>query len=167
MGYNTTLSAEEIEACREAFKTFDKDGSGTIDITELKSTLSITMGQQPTDEELFLMISQVDDDGSGEIEFGEFLKVMENNKWLNGTMEGNGRSEDETDTIEAFVALGGNKDKTGSVSFDRLRQVIADFDLTVDVDKLIAETDLDASGNIDYNEFKLFFKNNMDKKEEN
>ena len=52
------LLQEEIDACREAFTKFDKDGSGTIDASELKDTLN-AMGQSPTDEEVFLMISQV------------------------------------------------------------------------------------------------------------
>ena len=33
------------------------------------------MGQYPTDEELLQMIAEVDDDGSNEIEFSEFLKA--------------------------------------------------------------------------------------------
>ena len=65
--------------CREAFERFDKDGSGTIDAWELKETLK-AMGQNPTDEEVFQMLSQVDDDGSGSIEFPEFLKVIEAQK---------------------------------------------------------------------------------------
>ena len=43
--------------CREAFERFDKDGSGTIDAWELKETLK-AMGQNPTDEEVFQMLSQ-------------------------------------------------------------------------------------------------------------
>ena len=54
------LSGDEIAACREAFAKFDKDGSGTIDTNELKATLQ-SMGQNPTEEELFQMISQVRD----------------------------------------------------------------------------------------------------------
>jgi len=61
-----TLTNEEIEACREAFQKFDRDGSGAIDSFELRATLQ-SMGQQPTDEELFDMIAEVDADGSGEI----------------------------------------------------------------------------------------------------
>lgn len=34
------------------------------------------MGQKPTEEELFQMISEVDDNMSGSIDFPEFLKVM-------------------------------------------------------------------------------------------
>ena len=65
---------EEIDQCREAFERFDKDGSGTIDVWELRQVLE-AMGQKPTEEELFQMISEVDDNMSGSIDFGEFLKV--------------------------------------------------------------------------------------------
>ena len=34
------------------------------------------MGQKPTEEELFQMISEVDDNMSGSIDFPEFLKVQ-------------------------------------------------------------------------------------------
>ena len=36
------LTQEEIDQCREAFERFDKDGSGTIDVWELKATLNGT-----------------------------------------------------------------------------------------------------------------------------
>jgi|TARA_B110000305_G_C19356274_1_gene596976 calmodulin len=127
------------------------------------------MGQNPTEEEIFQMISQVDDDNSGEIEFAEFLKVIENQK------DSAAKANDETDTIEAFVALGGNGDKTGEISTDKLRAVtkvlvilktvgptdlnalllsLQDFGLTIDIEKLIRETDTDGSGKVDYAEFK-------------
>ena len=70
------LPQAEIDGCREAFSKFDRDGSGTIDATELKATLQ-ALGQNPTEEEVFLMIAEVDDDNSGEIEFAEFLRVIE------------------------------------------------------------------------------------------
>ncbi len=58
------MTEEEIEACRLAFEKFDADGSGTIEANELKVTL-MSMGQNPTDEEIFEMLSSVDEDGSG------------------------------------------------------------------------------------------------------
>ena len=45
---------------------------------------------------------QVDEDNSGEIEFAEFCKVIEHNKAASAA------NSDEQDTIDAFVALGGN-----------------------------------------------------------
>merc|ERR1711935_355625 len=68
------------------------------------------------------MISQVDDDNSGEIEFAEFLKVIENQKTTAA------KANDETDTLDAFIALGGHPDKTGEISTDKLMAVIKDFD---------------------------------------
>jgi len=136
--------------CREAFERFDKDGSGTIDAWELKETLK-AMGQNPTDEEVFQMLSQVDDDGSGSIEFPEFLKVIEAQK------EAASAQNDESDLIDAFVAMGGNPDKSGHVEAEKLRRTIKAFELTVDIDRLIDETDTDGSGEIDYEEFKAMF----------
>ena len=57
------MTEEEIEACRLAFEKFDADGSGTIEANELKVTLQ-SMGQNPTDEEIFEMLSSVDEDGA-------------------------------------------------------------------------------------------------------
>ena len=73
------LTQEEIDGCREAFLAFDKDRSGTIDVWELRQVLE-TMGQKPTEEELFQMISEVDDNMSGSIDFAEFIKVIEAQK---------------------------------------------------------------------------------------
>eukprot|EP00899_Mesostigma_viride_P021922 jgi/Mesvir1/29731/Mv00960-RA.1 len=141
------LEQEEIDRARAAFGRFDKDGSGTIDTSELRVTLQ-ALGQNPTDEELFIMISQVDDDNSGEIEFSEFLKVIQQQKSMQA------RAEDDSDTLEAFVALGGSYDRTGEVSTEKLRTTIKEFGLTIDIDGLIKEADTDNSGYIDYKEFK-------------
>ena len=65
------LGQEEMDACRDAFITFDKDRSGTIDVWELRQVLE-SMGQKPTEEELFSMVAEVDEDCSGAIDFGEF-----------------------------------------------------------------------------------------------
>jgi Ca2+-binding EF-hand superfamily protein len=70
------LTQEEIDGCRDAFLAFDKDRSGTIDVWELRQVLE-AMGQKPTEEELFQMISEVDDNMSGSIDFAEFLKVLQ------------------------------------------------------------------------------------------
>eukprot|EP00002_Diphylleia_rotans_P002901 TRINITY_DN1189_c0_g1_i6.p1 TRINITY_DN1189_c0_g1~~TRINITY_DN1189_c0_g1_i6.p1 ORF type:complete len:107 (-),score=29.95 TRINITY_DN1189_c0_g1_i6:703-1023(-) len=79
MATSVRLTQEEIDKCREAFDAFDKDNSGSIDMWELRGILQ-AMGQDPTEEELFQMISEVDDDGSGCIEFSEFLKVIASQK---------------------------------------------------------------------------------------
>jgi calmodulin len=148
--YLIMLTQADIDKCREAFERFDKDGSGSIDAWELKETLK-AMGQNPTEEEVFQMLAQVDDDGSGTIDFPEFLKVIEQQK---EAMEAQG---DETDVHAAWVAMGGEPDKSGEVDVEKLRRTIKAFELTIDIDKLIVETDTDGSGFIDYEEFKAMF----------
>merc|ERR1711976_618087 len=49
------LTADERNACAQAFRSFDRDGSGTIDSKELKQVLN-ALGQSPTDEDVFNMI---------------------------------------------------------------------------------------------------------------
>ena len=110
------------------------------------------MGQDLEDEEIFDLIATVDADGSGQIDFPEFLTVILNQKAATADQD------DESDTVDAFIALGGNDDKTGQVSTDKLRGIIKDFGLTIDIERLIRETDLDHSGFIDYDEFKTMMK---------
>lgn len=144
------LTQEEIDGCREAFLTFDKDRSGTIDVWELRQVLE-SMGQVPTEEELFQMISEVDDNMSGSIDFGEFLKVVESQK-----LRGLSSDDEENDMIDAFVACGGRTDKTGHVKRETLVKIIKqDFGLTIDIEELINKIDTDGSGEIEYEEFKM------------
>merc|ERR1711907_913384 len=60
---------------KEAFDLFDTDGSGNIDVKELTIAMK-ALGCEPKPGEIEKMISDVDDDGSGEIGFPEFLQMM-------------------------------------------------------------------------------------------
>ena len=106
--FTMVLSQEDVDGCRQAFLSFDKDKSGTIDVWELRQVLE-AMGQRPTEDELFQMINEVDDNMSGSIDFGEFLKVVESQK------NRAAKVGDENDMIDAFAACGGQPDKTGHV----------------------------------------------------
>ena len=136
---NMVLSQEDIDGCRQAFMAFDKDRSGTIDVWELRQVLE-AMGQAPTEDELFQMISEVDDNMSGSIDFGEFLKVVE------AQQNRSENQDDENDMIDAFVACGGQPDKGGHVKKETLIRIIKhDFGLTIDIEELINKIDTDGS----------------------
>ena len=70
------LSHEDMAELREIFSLVDKDGGGTISKMELGELL-MTLGIRATNDDLDLMIREVDIDGSGEIDFGEFIQVMQ------------------------------------------------------------------------------------------
>ncbi|KAJ7040704.1 putative calmodulin [Mycena alexandri] len=70
--FQDTDSEEEI---RQAFQVFDKDGNGTISVTELQQVMK-SLGEKLTDREVEEMIREADTDGDGEINYDEFVKMM-------------------------------------------------------------------------------------------
>jgi calmodulin len=68
------VSEEEI---KEAFKAFDRNGSGHISGSELQHIMK-HLGEKLTDDWFLLdeMIAEADKDGDGEINYEEFLSIM-------------------------------------------------------------------------------------------
>uniref|UniRef100_A0A915ELY1 EF-hand domain-containing protein n=1 Tax=Ditylenchus dipsaci TaxID=166011 RepID=A0A915ELY1_9BILA len=69
------FSMEELQEFGQAFKMFDKDGNGTMNIKELGIAMR-TLGLNPTEEELLNIVNEYDVDGNGKIDFGEFCKML-------------------------------------------------------------------------------------------
>lgn len=62
---------------KDCFNSLDADGSGSIGVDELEQPL-IGLGFAMSRDEVDAMVSQVDEDGSGNIEFPEFLGIIKN-----------------------------------------------------------------------------------------
>merc|ERR1712159_765397 len=69
------LTSDEVEEIKEAFDLFDDDGSGAISVNELTSAMK-SLGFDVKHAVVYNMVANLDSDGSGEIEFDEFLEVM-------------------------------------------------------------------------------------------
>jgi len=66
---------QDIELQR-AFKHFDTDGSGKLDVIEMKRVLQ-DMGSNPlTDDQVQSLLTNVDVDGDGLIDYGEFVQFL-------------------------------------------------------------------------------------------
>ncbi|CAL5347269.1 unnamed protein product [Camellia sinensis] len=138
------LNADQIVEFQEAFSLFDKDGDGCITVEEL-ATVIRSLDQNPTEEELQDMISEVDSDGNGTIEFTEFLNLMANKMK---------ETDAEEELKEAFKVF--DKDQNGYISANELRHVMINLGEKLtdeEVDQMIKEADLDGDGQVNYEEF--------------
>ncbi|KAF1898302.1 hypothetical protein Lal_00033068 [Lupinus albus] len=137
------LTDEQISEFKKAFSFYDKDGDGYITTKEL-GTVMRSLGQNPTEAELKDIINEVDADGSGTIDFPEFLNLMA--KKMKDT-------DSEEELKEAFRAF--DKDQNGFISAAELRQITILGEKLTDeeVDKMIREADVDGDGQINYKEF--------------
>jgi len=71
------LTNEQQKAFREVFDLFDSNGGGTIDAQELDEALQ-SADIHLSKEEIADVLSSMDKDGNGEIDFEEFLTLMTN-----------------------------------------------------------------------------------------
>ncbi|KAG8225741.1 hypothetical protein J437_LFUL012884 [Ladona fulva] len=60
---------------KEAFRLYDKEGNGYIPISSLREILA-ALDDQLTPDQLDEMIAEIDTDGSGTVDFDEFMEMM-------------------------------------------------------------------------------------------
>ena len=145
------LSNNQIGELKEAFRFFDRDRNGNIDIEELQHVLK-TLGQEPTQQELEEMISSVDLDDNGEIDFEEFVQMMENRMFL---------PSNKTEYQDCFKFFDKNGD--GFVDFHELKEVLLslgeDNITDQDVQDMIDEADLNDDGKVDFDGMYIVYDN--------
>ena len=156
------MNPNEINRCREVFETFDTSNTGAVDMWRIREILQ-AIGLEPTDEELFTMIADADVNSDGLLSFQELLRIIQHQK-----TRGSG-SDDDQDVLSAWQALGGAYDKSGKIPLASLKEVVAKFDMQINLDSIIRaqiERRLSASltvqtkkivipEELDYDEFKV------------
>ena len=138
------LSEKKTTELLAAFEIFDKDRDGALSTKELGTVLR-NLGKYPNEDELDELVKEIDLDGSGKIEFDEFLYLMV--KIMNQT------DSEEEELKEAFNFL--DIDGAGYITSHQLRYLMLKEGLTnQEVDEMIKEIDEDNDGRIDFDEFK-------------
>lgn len=68
---NKMKGLDADEEIREAFKVFDKNGDGFVEVAELRQVLQ-GLGEPLSEAELQEMIKEADTDGDGRISYQEY-----------------------------------------------------------------------------------------------
>lgn len=124
-----------------AFNVYDKEGKGEIP-TSLLGTVMKNLGHNLKPEQLQDCIEAVDGDGSGAIDFEEFLALM-----AKKTKE----AEDEMELREAFRVF--DKNNRGIIEVSDLKLIFQTLDPDMadeEIEQIISEVDEDGSGTVDF-----------------
>ncbi|CAK7311700.1 centrin-1 [Vulpes vulpes] len=149
LGPKPELTEDQKQEVREAFDLFDADGSGTIDVKELKVAMR-ALGFEPRKEEMKKMISEVDKEGTGKISFNDFLAVMTQKMAEKDTKE---------EILKAFRLF--DDDETGKISFKNLKRVAIELGENLtdeELQEMIDEADRDGDGEVNEEEFLRIMK---------
>jgi calmodulin len=139
------LSPEAVRRYRETFDLFDQDGSGAISARELATVMRNLGHESATERSAAAMITDVDANGNGEIDFDEFLTLMARNR------DGDARREALRETFDRFDTNG-----DGFISAHELTAAMRAMDPNTpqdDIDDMLRAADLDGDGQISFDEF--------------
>merc|ERR1719325_456328 len=131
--YSVKLTDEEMDAFKETFMMFDKDGDGTVSTRELGAVMR-SLGNNPTEEELEDMIDDADRDGSGSVDFKEFVELMI-------------KRESEKETIDDLKQVFRVFDKEGNgyISTSEIKFVLTRLGISLsneDLQEMVMEADI-------------------------
>merc|ERR1711976_513363 len=144
----TGLEKDEIKVMKICFGMFDVKKQDFLSADDLDDILR-AMGFRPSKEELKESLEEIDEDGSGEIEFAEFCQLCA--KFL---IEEPDEETMKAELKDAFRVY--DKAANGFITTDQLREIIAELDTRLtseDLDGIIEEIDEDGSGTMDFDEF--------------
>lgn len=154
----TRITEEDIikdveERCYAAFKEYDRKGQGgRVNSDQVQDVLN-HMNIQMSDQEIYKIISDIDPENTGHIPYDLFKGRICHREVERLT------GNDETELLDAFVAMGGDADGGGCVDAQKLIQTIKEeFQMTIDIEKLIEEIDEDGSGEIEFDEFQALLQ---------
>uniref|UniRef100_A0A8V1AEK1 Troponin C, slow skeletal and cardiac muscles n=1 Tax=Gallus gallus TaxID=9031 RepID=A0A8V1AEK1_CHICK len=139
------LTEEQKNEFKAAFDIFVLGAEdGCISTKELGKVMRM-LGQNPTPEELQEMIDEVDEDGSGTVDFDEFLVMMVR------CMKDDSKGKTEEELSDLFRMFDKNAD--GYIDLEELKIMLQATGETItedDIEELMKDGDKNNDGRIDY-----------------
>jgi len=145
------LNENEIKNLRETFQALDNNGDGFLTAAEMRDGLS-KAGLKEVPADLQAILEDVDADGSGVIDYTEFLAATLDKKLY----------LQEQQCWSAFRVFDRNGD--GKISLDELKFVLQNGEVTdafgagKDMESLLKEVDTSGDGEIDFQEFMAMMR---------
>jgi Ca2+-binding EF-hand superfamily protein len=145
---SSSMSFSGVSDVKDAFRKFDVNGDGFMDMGELKQMMN-TGGKKASDSEVAALFKKGDLDGDGQIDLNEFVKMMFP---ISATAIGKLQQKYTTinDAKAAFRKC--DADGDGHITRQELQSVMTGM-TPMDVDAVFALGDADQNGGIDYQEF--------------
>lgn len=143
------LSEEQKSDIKEAFDLFDTEGTGKIDVKELKVAIR-ALGFEPKKEEIKKMIADIDKENTGKLSFDDFLSLMSIKM---------AEKDSKEEIMKAFRLF--DDDETGKISFKNLKRVAKELGENLtdeELQEMIDEADRDGDGEINQDEFLRIMK---------
>ncbi|CAE7600920.1 tnc-2 [Symbiodinium pilosum] len=144
------------------FHQYDKSGTGTISIPEMKAVLrTTTIGL--TERDLKSVLKQVDADGDGAVSFPEYLRLAQKLAEMQNKTKGKSsripRLYLEPAALEQYTDLfEGAAGEDGAVSLSQLQEFLQQHKMTISEERLTSimkEVDDDDSGVLELDEFLI------------
>merc|ERR1712232_1150834 len=145
------LNEDQIKALRETFMSLDGNGDGKLTVNEMKEGIT-KAGLKDIPKDLAQIMEDVDSDGSGVIDYTEFLAAtLDKRMYLQ-----------EDVCWSAFRLFDRNGD--GKISTDELRYVLDNGEVSSlmsaqAIADIMKETDQNSDGFIDFQEFMGMMRN--------
>ncbi len=140
---NHLLSKEEKNELLELFQSFDKNGDGVLSKEEIYDGYKAILGETEAKKEVERIMTDIDIDKSGTIDYNEFLIAATNRQAVLN-------KEKLEQTFSMF-----DKDGNGSISLDEIRAILGNsFTDKKALEAIINECDTNGDGEISMSEFK-------------
>lgn len=146
-----SISIDQINLMRDKFFLLDKQKQGSISMYDLY-TLFDLVGEELDSKAQSLVQAWVEEKAPNKkIDVNLALRAW---NYLKETITKDEEDETDIDILNAFVAMGGNIDKTGVVKKQKLVDIIkVQFGLTIDIEGMFEEARIEVDDELTYFDF--------------
>ncbi|KIZ01961.1 Calmodulin-like protein 3 [Monoraphidium neglectum] len=137
------LSREEIGELRELFDMLDTDKGGTLSASEVRALMRM-LGMRVSAAEARVLVAGVDADGSGALDFDEFLQVVAAPQQKPAYMQG--------ELVHAFRRFADRSVPAGCIAPETLERALASGVEPVEISRMVHSLDTNADGLINFRE---------------